>query len=66
MCLLFYFLRELPGRKDIVWDRSRLVDHQIFDYMHNIGDYKAQDNALATFFVVFQNYMHDRERIPRI
>lgn len=64
VCLLFYFLKELLGRKSVVWDKSRLVAHKILDYMQNLGNLQEHDDALTAFFIVFQKNMHERERIP--
>lgn len=65
VCLLFYFLKELPGRSNIVWSKDRLISHQIFEYLHSLGNMKAQYEALIAFFAVFQKRMQEQERIPK-
>lgn len=65
VCLLFYFLRELLRRRDVIWDKIIPLAHQIFEHLHNIGDMKARDEAPTTLFTVFYKKMHERQRIPK-
>jgi hypothetical protein len=49
--LLFYFMKDLLGGTNIVWDTSKPIKHKIYEHMNRIGDYKAHDDALIVFFV---------------
>jgi len=65
LCLFFYFMNELPGSNGWVWENDRPIAIQIRDYLHGLGDNKAQNIALWGYFKNFQNMMQARERIPQ-
>lgn len=54
ICLFFYFLRQLPSTKSVVWLKGRPIAHQIKDLLRGIGDVETHEESLLGFFKMFQ------------
>lgn len=53
LCLFFYFMNELPGKKSMCWTSDKPISIQIREHLNNIGDSNARRIALWGYFKNF-------------
>lgn len=65
ICLVLYFMNEIPGIGSVPWAFHVLVATQIKQGMQRLGNRENQTAALWSFFKIFQGRIKGRERIPK-